>query len=659
MKKNKFNLSGSVDLIFALCAAVAVIAIDSLLCAYTSVHPIFTGVLSAIILFAAVVAFAVIRRNTAITKRRAPSHDTASVLAYAVVDLPEPCFVLRGSDPDAIIWSNKRALELFGKSSRRLSEIFTPVSEDGEEERVAAGERRYAPVSYQTLGDNGREYCICIMQDVTEEDAEIERLCQKESAVAYVTVDNLDELLNYEQEDYRSASGQAERILRQWATDAGGVLKEYQQDKYILICERSNIAKFANEGFDILDKIREIRVGANSIPVTISMGICSFDGTPGEREKAAQSALETALQRGGDQVVVKTENSTDIFGGKTKLPQKRTKVKARVIANELVSHISSSSNVIIMGHRFADFDAFGAMVGLARLCMFCGVDVNIVTDLEDSNLDRCREWLLGEKDYGNVFIDSDSAMDLISSDTLLIIADVNNMMQFESRALSEHCQRIAIIDHHRKTAEFEKKPLITYIEPAASAASELVAEMLEQVLPQNQLLSVEAELLMAGILLDTNQFKKNTGTRTFSAALYLRGRGADVGKVQELFKTELYEFQRELKFHSNVEIYRDITAIAIPEGECTVKDKVPAAKAADKLLTVEGVMASFAVVPIGNEVHISARSTGTINVQLLLEKLNGGGHFDSAGTRIENVDVKAALEMLKGAIDSYLNENPQ
>ena len=181
--------------------------------------------------------------------------------------------------------------------------------------------------------------------------------------------------------------------------------------------------------------------------------------------------------------------------------------------------------------------------------------------------------------------------------------------------------------------------------------------MLEQVLPSDGLLPREADLLMAGILLDTNQFTKNTGTRTFSAALYLRSSGADVGEVQEFFKTQLGDFQRELKFHSNVEIYRGICAIAVAQGDCTVKDKVPAAKAADKLLSVEGVKASFAIVPIDGEVHISARSTGTINVQLLLEKLRGGGHFDSAGTRLEGTSAAEAVVMLKDAIDAYLREN--
>jgi len=509
------------------------------------------------------------------------------------------------------------------------------------------------------IRSNENVYYLLKFKDVTET-VELKKFIREEDdVVAYIIIDNLDELMQFEQERYRESASKVEALLREWAESVGGIIKEYERDKYILITQTRVLEEFISLKFDILDRVRASYETEAGLPLTISIGVGCVEGTFADKDRAAHAALEMALQRGGDQVVLKTDSSVDIFGGKTKMSQKRTRVKARVVANELISHISSSSNVIIMGHKYADFDAFGSCVGLARLCMFCGVPVNIVTDFSDSNLDRCRDWISKEKEYRSVFIDKDSAMDLITMDTLLIVSDVNNKMQFECSELADHCLKMVVVDHHRKTADYERAPLITYIEPAASAASELVAEMLEQVLPPEAVLSVEANLMMAGILLDTNQFAKNTGTRTFSAALYLRGLGADVGEVQELFKTELCDFQRELKFHSNVEIYKDIAAIATAEGECTYKDKIPAAKAADKLLTVEGVKASFAIVPIGKEVHISARSSGTINVQLLLEKLRGGGHFDSAGTRLEGTTVAEAIEMLKSAIDSYLKENNQ
>ncbi len=262
--------------------------------------------------------------------------------------------------------------------------------------------------------------------------------------------------------------------------------------------------------------------------------------------------------------------------------------------------------------------------------------------------------LAGEPEYTDVLIDAGEALELLSANTLLIVVDVNNAVKFESPELAQNAENIVIIDHHRKTAEFEKEPLISYIEPSASATCELVSEMLEQVLPENLLRPTEANLMMAGILLDTKQFTKNTGTRTFSAALYLRDRGAIPAETQNLFKTDLNDFIREAKFRANVVIYRGVTAIALGEGEGDAGDRIAAAKAADKLLTVEGVQASFALIRIGDIVHISARSADSVNVQVILEMLNGGGHFDAAAAQVPS-SMHDALVQLKAAIDAYLD----
>ena len=255
-----------------------------------------------------------------------------------------------------------------------------------------------------------------------------------------------------------------------------------------------------------------------------------------------------------------------------------------------------------------------------------------------------------------LLVDTKEALELVNANTLLVVVDVNNAALFESTALAQNVDNIVIIDHHRKTAEFERSPLISYIEPSASACCELVAEMMEQVLPDGVLLPAEANLMLAGILLDTKQFTKNTGSRTFSAALYLRNRGASPTEVQGLFKTNLDDFIREAKFRSNVVIYRGVTAIALSEGEGVASDRIAAAKAADKLLGVEGVQAAFALVRIGDMVHISARSTDAVNVQLILEKLRGGGHFDSAAAQVSGSTLQDALVQLKEAIDAYFEE---
>jgi c-di-AMP phosphodiesterase-like protein len=286
--------------------------------------------------------------------------------------------------------------------------------------------------------------------------------------------------------------------------------------------------------------------------------------------------------------------------------------------------------------------------------MFCGVDVNIIADKNDENVARCLEVLGGLPEYRGVFVSPDDGLDLIRPETFVIMADVNNMAIVQDSAVVNAAETYAVIDHHRKTAEFKKNPLISYIEPSASSACELVAEMLEQAIPTGMLDSEDANALLAGILLDTKQFTKATGTKTFSAALYLRDEGASPSDVQDLFKTTLDDFMREAKFGSNVTIYRDCMAISQNDGEGTGSDRVSAAKVADKLLTVEGVAASFALVRIGNSIHISARSGGTVNVQLILERIGGGGHFDSAGAQMSDGSMHDAVTRLKNAIDSYL-----
>ena len=416
-----------------------------------------------------------------------------------------------------------------------------------------------------------------------------------------------------------------------------------------------DLDKFKDDEFDILEKVREIRVGNGNLPVTISIGAACIKGTLAEKEKAAHTALDMALQRGGDQAVIKINDDTEFYGGRTNATHKRTKVRARVMANELINYIAKSSNVIVMAHRFPDYDAFGASVGIARLAMFCGVKCNVVTNFKDTNVIRCMRFFENDENYKGVFVDSAKGIDLIKSETLLIIVDVNNQAMFESSDIARNVQDIVIIDHHRKTAEFEKEPLISYIESSSSSASELVSEMLEQVLPESTLKRNEANMLLAGISLDTNQFTKGTGTKTYAAAMYLRDNGASYEQIQDLFKSSLREYRQEALYGEKIELYRNCMAIALNPFGVDQADRILAAKVADNLLMVEGVAASFALVLVGNVVHISARSNGTINVQLILEELSGGGRYDAAGAQVKDENIGAVLLKLKKAIDNYID----
>ncbi len=570
-----------------------------------------------------------------------------------------------------IIWFNKAFCNVsgsknayFGKNidqfcSNSLDDIIQAQNNDEGLDTIAF-DRFYRVKAYAVKTPN-RSYCITVWNNRDELNAAYTRMKNENTVVAYIMIDNLDDLLQHIQEKYREVSNEVATILNEWAESVNGILKEFQRDKYIFLFKEEHLDSFVSSKFAILDKVRDVRVGSGSLPVTISIGISNTGDTLTEKEKDAQAALDMALQRGGDQAVVKTEGDMDIYGGHTQSIQKRTKVRSRVTANELIALMAESSNVLIMGHVNPDFDCFGSCIGIARMAMFCGTPVNIIVDTEDKTISKCFDFLKDLPEYNDMYVGAHEALDLINHDTLLCICDVNNQKQLAAPEVAENVERIIYIDHHRKTAEFKIKPLITYIEPSASSTSELVAEFLEQTLSAGMLPHEEANLLLAGIMLDTKHFAKNTGVRTFSAGFYLQNEGANPKIIQELFKSDLEDLKREARFETNVKIYKNkyaITTNTLKEsGSSDAADRVAAAKAADKLLTVDGVMASFAICKIENTVHISARSTGKINVQIIIEKLGGGGHFDASATQLKDISVNDALAMLKDAIDEYDNEN--
>lgn len=602
----------------------------------------------------------------AIEKKRRVDGPSGPVLGSIMYDM-----VNTASEPALICDENKRII-WFNHFAQRASHSATSLLGKGlsvimqnplpDENDKKSGERQIVTeldgetyIVDVTKIHADKVYNLLMFRNITEQ-ARLEKFVRDEDkVVAYMIVDNLEELIQFEQENYRSASNQVETIMRDWALSVNGILKEYEKDKYIFIFRNEDLEKFVEDKFDILDKIREVRVGSSAIPLTVSIGVAKVSGSLADKEKAAHIALDMALQRGGDQAVVKYDEAVAFFGGKTSTVHKKTKVKARVAGTKLATLMASASNVIIMGHKFPDYDAFGASVGLARLAMFCGVKVNVVTDPKNPNIKKCLKFFDGDE-YKGVFVDAARGLDLIKSETLLVIADVNNPAMFESIDIYNNVYNVAIVDHHRKTAESERNLAIEYIEPASSSASELVSEMLEQTVPPSTLKRVEANMLLAGISLDTKQFTKGTGAKTYAAAMYLLGSNASYEGIQDLFKTSIVDYRQIAKFGQKVEVYRNSMAIAVNfEVGDSSTDRSLAAKAADGLLAVEGVSASFALMQIEDTIHISARSNGSVNVQLILEKLKGGGRYDSAGAQLKSATIQQALLKLKHAIDSYFD----
>lgn len=561
-----------------------------------------------------------------------------------------------------ILWYNdamRSALDSYNNYiGEKISTVLNFTMEDVEagECRVTVGDNIYSIEGFVVSKKSNGLY-LAMLSDVTELQILEKKYADERVAVAYIAIDNIEDVLQYVHEKFADAVVSIEEKLKAWAASMNGVIKSYDNDKYIMFFDSMYLDDCIENRFEILDSIRDARVG-DGVSITVSIGVSRRQGTLYDRELDARDAIDLALQRGGDQAVYKSENETVYFGGRTKTVYKRSNVRSRSFANQLTAMMSRSDNVIIMGHRYGDFDSFGASIGVARLAMLCGIKVNIAVDLTDRNLRPCVEMMQRTEMYSQVFVDNAAGLDLIGPETLVVLVDHNTIPRAQFSDIASKAASVAVIDHHRKNDKAAETVKLSYIEPSASSTCELVSEMLESAVSSQNLLKEEADILLSGILLDTKQFTRNTGTRTFGAAQYLRGAGANPTDVYNLFKAAPEDLSKEARFHTSIIMYKGQIALACCEGETDESYRVIASKAADKMLTLRGVAAAFTLVRIGEQIHISGRSAGKINVQLILEKLRGGGHFDVAGAQVVSDSIVEVLETLKKSIDEYLEINP-
>jgi c-di-AMP phosphodiesterase-like protein len=557
---------------------------------------------------------------------------------------------------------NAKADELSGKPHEHTqSEV-----EDGVSVTLQNG-RRYVAHAYRMLLGDKINYLVTFTDanDLFELKEKTER---DMPAVAYIDVDNLEELTQYTRVNYRDASRKVDDVLVRFANSLDGLLREYERDRYMLLFSQEKLRQCEDTSFSaLLDDIHNIRLGEYSIPVTVSMGVCLADTTMAERAKDAIAALDMALQRGGDQVAVRRREGIRFYGGKTKPLQRRTTVQSRVVANYLLSKISEADNLLIMGHKNPDFDSIASCVGIAQLGLFAGVPTKIIMDLNNANFKIATERLTASRIYADMFISGHKGLDLVRPGTLLIISDANNFSIIEAPDVAANVRevsgKIAIIDHHRQTAEYNFEPILNYIDPSASSAAELVTEILEQTDTGNEaenskLVSNEvASVILSGIVLDTSNFTRNTGSRTLDAALYLLNKGANTEYVHGFFNIDYSDYICERSFSGCALLQNSSVGLTWSHGTGRADDdRISAAKEADKLLDVKGVHASFALVEVGESVHISARSDGEINVQLIMERMGGGGRYDSAGAALGGVTLEEARKTLRETIDGYFAE---
>ena len=488
-------------------------------------------------------------------------------------------------------------------------------------------------------------------------------------------LDNLQELTQFVRANYRATANVIEETLSEWVAGMNGMIREYDRDKYLAMFSEEMLDACVRDNFSILNRIMNIRVGDNSFPVSVSMGIADIDGTMREREAAANAALDMALQRGGNQVALQRRGKSGLtyFGGTHKTLESNTSITSRVSAHLLERQLEGAGNVLIMSHANPDFDAIGSMVGAYRLCSSIlaalgrpATPIHIVANKDCDTFRICAAHLATLPEYGRVFVDKAAAQQLVSTHTILVITDVSNPQIFEAPALVGSIpavggvSAIAVIDHHRLEGELPFTPFLHYIETTKSSASEIVAEILQQSDYADTLHKEEANLLLGGIMLDTHNFTRSAGAQTFEVTYYLYSRNAHTATAREFFNESMDELQVAGDFDAHAHLYSDVFAITWLSADHapSPEDRIAASKAADKLLTLRNVEASFAMAVVSGGIAVSARSKGRINVQLIMEKLDGGGHFDMAGAQIAG-DIAEAYRLLCAAIDEYKLQFPE
>lgn len=481
----------------------------------------------------------------------------------------------------------------------------------------------------------------------------LEKYNNEEAIVALIEVDSYDEVLKSTEETTRPLLiAEIEQGINTFATSINAMSRKYDDNKYVLVFQNSELAKLVENKFEILDSFRTINKG-NKVAVTLSIGIGKKEKNLYNLHKAAVAAKDLALGRGGDQAVMKDGEKFYFFGGKSKEVEKRTKVKARVMAHAISSIMDESDNIIIMGHEFPDMDCMGAAIGMYRGCKSKGKNASILLNKVNPSISKLIEKFQKSPDHQDMFITTEDALESMQKNTLVIIVDVHRKSFVESPEIVNRADNIVIIDHHRKSIDFIDNAIVSYIETYASSTCELVTEILQYLNENPYLHRLEAEALMAGIYVDTKNYTFKTGVRTFEAAGFLRRMGADLIEVRKLFADNLETYIERTKLIASAKINNKI-ATAYLENE--PKNALIVPQAADELLKIEGIEASFVLAPSGDDIIISGRSLGDINVQLILESIGGGGHMTIAGARLAGMSVEWALEKLESAINNFIME---
>ncbi len=590
--------------------------------------------------------------------------DAASQDAYGNTPLP---MILFRPESGEIVWTNDLFLQITGEREQlydqKLSSLIPDLDirwlKEGKTrcpEEVPYARRRFLVFGHLVrTGDNGRGgsfLAATYWVEVTELSCARETFLATKPVCAVLLLDNYEDLMKNLTDTARSSIlSEIDARLAAWVEHTGGILRRYERERYIFIFEEQYLAPFVKSKFDILSTIHQVKNPAG-IEATLSIGVGKDGDSFQELLSFAELSVDMALSRGGDQAVIRNRFTFEFYGGRSKETEKRTKVKSRVMANALSSLISDSTHVFIMGHRSPDNDVVGAAAGVFAMCRKCGTPAFIIRDSSPAPAKALYEKLAGMPEYSSCFLNAQDALIIADSRSLCVVVDTSRPEQVQAPELFQSCNRVAVIDHHRRAATYIDGAALSYHEQYASSAAELVTELLQYIMDANELLQGEAEALLAGIMLDTKNFTMRTGSRTFEAAAFLRRSGADTSVVKKLYQNNLEVTVAKYAIIQNAVMYRDRIAVAVSDS---ITDRVTAAQACDELLNISGIDTSFVVSTDGQQVNLSGRSQGDINVQVVLEALGGGGNAAAAGGQIPGTAVQAVAKDLRQAIDRYLD----
>ena len=595
------------------------------------------------------------------------TYNVETAQSDTLMNFPLPMVAFR-LDNTAIVWGNRFFSEIFSKGKlhfdTRVSDIVPSFKAkwltEGKvqyPELVEVNGRRFKVYGNIIRGEseNSKDFMgISYWIDVTDYDLIKEEYESSRPIVAIVLFDNLDEISKNQPDRVKTHLQNAiSEKVENWSSDMGAIVCHYEKDRYLLIFEQRHYNKLVEEKFSVMDSVHEI-VSPTGIHASVSIGIGRDGSSFEENFNFAVLSTEMALSRGGDQTVIKNRFNFEFFGGRGTEIETRTKVKSRVMANALAELIKSSGQIMVMGHKFGDLDCVGGAAGICCIARKMGCKVFIVIDEKHNGAENLIRKLKEEDEYEDTFINHQEAMMRADRGTLLIVVDTNRPEQVEDQNLLMACNRVAVIDHHRRAASYIQNATLTFLEPYASSVCELVCELVQELVEQSAILKVEADALLSGIVMDTKNFTMRTGERTFDAAAFLNRAGADTITVKKILQNDMDDTVARYMILQKVRRYRDNIAIAVVEEP---QDRIVAAQAADEMLNITGIQASIVIYPTEDGgVIISARSIGDVNVQLILEEFGGGGNKSAAGVQLDKISLRDAVNRLFAAIDNYLDD---